>query len=199
MSRRINLFKSRPRSPFSSEVTILINRAKKISLMLCIIFFLIFLLVNYLIIKNRLEFSQLDIQKENYLKYLIDNKTNEAKLQYFKTKQKQLSDYYGEDAAFLPYYKVLTQALEPASDSAVLESVTIDNKRDSTFIVKISNYDQAINFLKFVESDDFISNFDELVLTGFNLYQQLDSLDSPEKNNYQFSFKGSFKQINDTL
>lgn len=199
MSKRINLFKIRSKSHFSSEVAILIDWAKKISLVLCLIFFIAFLVVNYLIIKNKLKLNQLNSQKENDLKYLIDNKTDEAKLQYFKTKQKQLSDYYGEDAAFLPYYKVLLQALEPASDSAVLESVTIDNNRDSTFIVKIYDYDQAINFLKFVESDDFINNFDRLILTGFDLYQQTDDSNSNEKDSYQFSFKGNFKSLNVTL
>jgi len=200
MAKRINLFRLKPKSSLPPLLMFFTSKGKNLGVVFSILFFIGFLTVNLLIFRDRTKIRQLNAQKEVYLKYLMDNKNTEAKFKYFKAKQKQLSDYYGNDASFLPYYQVLTDALKPASESAVLESVTINNKRDSTFTVKILNYDKAINFLKYVESDDFLNNFDELVLTGFNLFEKENGAnDSSKGSSYQFSFKSSFKSINVSL
>lgn len=199
MSKRINLFRSKPRLQLPSLLLFLTLKGRKLGAILSILFFVGFLAVNFLILKDKTHIRQLNQQKEEYLKYLLQNKESEAKFRYFKAKQKQLTTYYGDDASFLPYYQVLNDALKPASESAVLESVTINNERVSTFIVKILDYDQAINFMKYVESDSFLSNFDELILTGFNLFEKEQNSNESFQSNYQFSFRGSFKTINVSL
>ncbi len=199
MIKKINLFRTKPKKLTSPLIIFFAGKGKKYGVFFSIIFFIGFLTVNFLIIKDKAKIRQLNAKKEEYLKYLLDNKDSEAKFRYFKAKQKQLSDYYGDDASFLPYYQVLTDALKPASESASLESVTINNKRDASFNVKITDYDKAINFLKYVESDDFLNNFDELVLTGFNLFEKRKGSEETAQGSYKFSFAGSFKSINVSL
>ena len=138
--------------------------------------------------------------KQKYLALLINDKDIEANTRYFKGKQTQLLKYEKDDARFLPYYSVLVSALSSSSQSATLDSIEIDKNRDATFIVKFKDYDGMVQFLRYVESEEFLSNFEALSMASLNLSRSSGSttkVQSAVNKNYQLQFKGRFKEIND--
>ena len=114
-------------------------------------------------------FKSLTKSKQKYLALLINDKDIEANTRYFKGKQTQLLKYEKDDARFLPYYSVLVSALSSSSQSATLDSIEIDKNRDATFIVKFKDYDGMVQFLRYVESEEFLSNFEALSMASLNL------------------------------
>jgi hypothetical protein len=204
MAKRINLLIHRQKKPLPKILVSLSRTGKKIVSFIGIVFFVIFIFINYQIILGKKEIVKLESIKKDYLNYLIENKDNEAELRYFNAKEQQLKEYSKDDASFLPYYQVLLNALNYASDSAaistseavLLKNISIDKNRRSEFNIQLANLEVAVNFMRYVESDVFLNNFDELVLTNFNLFE---TKQTEKSENYQFKFSGVFKKINDTL
>lgn len=146
------------------------------------------------------EMQSLSKKKQLYLALLINDKDIEANTRYFKGKQTQLLKYEKDDARFLPYYSVLVSALSTSSQSASLDSIEINKDRDATFIVKFKDYDGMVQFLKYVESDEFLNSFDALSMASLNLSRESGSttkIQSALNKNYQLQFKGRFKELND--
>jgi hypothetical protein len=131
-------------------------------------------------------------QKKGLLQSLIENKDIEAKINYFAAKDDQLKLYLKDDAEFLPYYNLLKDILAFSSESPILESMTLDKNKSTEFVVRFVQYAPAYEFLKFIESDSFLTHFTELRLNNFSLTQ--DSTNSEQ--GYQLRFRGKFKIIN---
>lgn len=187
MKKRINLLKQN--RYVGNEK--LIKRIMLSATVIGLIIFIIFLFLNYLNLRTGNQIKDLNSEKQKALIYLLENKDNEAKLQYFKSKENQLIKYNKNDAHFLPYYEVLEKAIQPASNSSTLDSIDIDKDRNVSFTVRFNDFQATLNFLKYVESDTFLNNFNRLVLSNINLIDL--------SKNYQFTFNGNFKEINDNL
>lgn len=197
MKKRLNLFNRKKRFDFFSAYA---NKVKQYGTVIGIIFFLVFVFTIIQTISVRGQVQSLTKKKQLYLALLINDKDIEANTRYFKGKQTQLLKYEKDDARFLPYYSVLVSALSSSSQSATLDSIEIDKNRDATFIVKFKDYDGMVQFLRYVESEEFLSNFEALSMASLNLSRSSGSttkVQSAVNKNYQLQFKGRFKEIND--
>lgn len=197
MKKRLNLFNRKKRFDFFSTYA---NKVKQYGSIFGVILFLVFIFTIIQTIAVRGQVQSLTKKKQLYLALLINDKDIEANTRYFKGKQTQLLKYEKDDARFLPYYSVLVSALSSSSQSATLDSIEIDKNRDATFIVKFKDYDGMVQFLKYVESEEFLSNFEALSMASLNLSRSSGSttkVQSAVNKNYQLQFKGRFKEIND--
>ncbi|MEK7078691.1 MAG: hypothetical protein AAB929_01350 [Patescibacteria group bacterium] len=197
MKKRLNLFNRKKRFDFFSAYA---NKVKQYGSIFGVILFLVFIFTIIQTIAVRGQVQSLTKSKQKYLALLINDKDIEANTRYFKGKQTQLLKYEKDDARFLPYYSVLVSALSSSSQSATLDSIEIDKNRDATFIVKFKDYDGMVQFLRYVESEEFLSNFEALSMASLNLSRSSGSttkVQSAVNKNYQLQFKGRFKEIND--
>lgn len=197
MKKRLNLFNRKKRFDFFSAYA---NKVKQYGSIFGVILFLVFVFTIIQTITVRGQVQSLTKKKQLYLALLINDKDIEANTRYFKGKQTQLLKYEKDDARFLPYYSVLVSALSSSSQSATLDSIEIDKNRDATFIVKFKDYDGMVQFLRYVESEEFLSNFEALSMASLNLSRSSGSTTKVQlavNKNYQLQFKGRFKEIND--
>lgn len=132
-------------------------------------------------------------QKTTYLSNLKDRENEEAKLYYIQTKDQQLNSYLSQDAHSLPYYNLLNTALSKSSESATLKSFLMQKNRETNFTVTFINFDELLNFFRFIESDDFLKKFEKVSLKSFTAIG-----DNKAKTNYELSFIGKFIEIHET-
>ena len=191
MKKRINLL-----SP-KKKVNYLLLYRDKIRLfaslvgVLCFILFIFFITI-LLKVKNNI--NAMNLKKKSYLTYLVENKEAEANVRYLKIKQDQLTNFMKDDAHFLPYYTILKESINTSTQSALLNSISINKSRETTFTVQFLKYENVISFIKYVESDDFLSKFSQLTLSSFALNVKT-AIGNSYK--YQLQFKGKFNQINE--
>jgi|GEM_PF-1102185 len=197
MKKRINLFSRQKRNDFFSVYG---QRIRYVGTIAGIAFFLLFLFVMFSLLRVKQSILSVNDKKKLQLTYLLENKDLEANTRYFKGKQTQLTKYLEDDANFVPYYSVLSDALKSSSQSANLDRITIDKNRETTFVIQFTQYESMLSFLKYIETDDFLGSFDELSLANFSLSKR-DTAGTviENKNKYQLQFKGKFKQTDEKL
>lgn len=197
MKKRINLFSRKKRFDVFAAYA---SKIRFYGTVIGVFLFVIFMIVIYQIYTIQKDLRDLTKKKQLYLSVLLDEKDIEANIRYFKGKQTQLTTFEKDDAHFLPYYSVLVNVLKTSTNSATLDRVEIDKNRNTTFIVKFTDYDSMISFLKYVESPDFLDNFDALSMASLSLSRNTQNTEVSivsQNKNYQLQFKGKFKQIND--
>ena len=197
MKKRINLL--RKKKHFSRFVSIAHN-IKQYGTLFGIVFFVLFVFVVFQTIVLHNESGDLIKKKQLYLSLLAEQKDIEANTRFFKGKLTQMGKFEADDARFVPYYNVLLNAIGSSSQSAVLDTVDIDKNRKTSFVVKFKDYEGMISFLKYVESDLFLKNFDELSMASLNLSREIAStnrVNTQLNKSYQLQFQGKFKLIND--
>lgn len=192
MKRRINLFSAKKQR---SESVLFTEQSKFTGTVIGIILFVVFLLFTILQIQLSSQVAGLQDEKKILLEATLGDKNSEAKLSYFVKKKEQLKNYLKDDAEFLPYYNLLKDILAFSSESPILESMTIDKKKTTTFIVRFEEYAPAYEFLKYIESASFLDNFNELRLDSFSLTR--DNTNSAQ--GYQLRFHGKFKVIDGSI
>jgi len=187
MKKRINLFKKKPQLDFISVnaplLKLYLNGAG------VLVFILFLFLMNNVFVLNAQQ-QDLIKKKEIYLKYLLDEKEIEANIRYFKSKQTQLNNFLKDDANFHPYYEVLVNSIGATSANAVLDTIEIDKKRKTRFVVKFTNDEEMMRFLKNIESEDFLKNFVSLSLQNFNLNKQ-----ASKSSRYELELQGIFNEL----
>ncbi|MBI4009079.1 hypothetical protein HY357_02505 [Candidatus Roizmanbacteria bacterium] len=156
---------------------------------------LFFLLVAYaffygILLRQKQKIDNLSTQKKDILEFLLANKETEAKFVYFRNKHKQLSDILEGDVNFYPYYFLLKDSLKSSTPEAILDSVVIDKAKTFTFSVSIEDFPTMLSFLRFAESDDFLKNFNQLILSSFSNTQT-------SKKGYELGFRGVFIDLNE--
>ena len=187
MKNRINLFKRKPQLDYIS-----INAQKfknYLTVFGVLLFFIFIFLMSQIYSINKMQKDLLK-KKETFLLYLLNEKTIEASIRYFKSKQAQVDTFLKEDAHFLPYYEVLKNSLGETKDKAILDTIDIDKNRKTKFIVRFNNTEDMLLFLRYIESEDFLKNFVSLSIQNFSLNQQL-----KKGSNYQLELQGVFKEI----
>lgn len=190
MKKRINLF-SVKYERLKRE-----RRQRKIRMLATavgIVFFIVFILIGYLQFRQQKQVQSLNQEKQKYLNFLLENKNDEAKLRVFKAKQASLDRFLKDDANFLPYYQVLKDAIYSSTQSAEVDSIVIDKNRNSEFEVSFGSNPEMISFLNYIETEKFLNNFSNLVLTSFNL---IEDEKQGMKRSYKLVFMGRFNEIN---
>lgn len=197
MKKRLNLLSHKKHFDWFGAYATFIKRMGTLA---GIVLFILFFIIIIKIISVQKDSSDLMKKKQLYLSLLAEQKDAEANTRFFKGKLTQLNKYELDDARFVPYYTILVTAISSSTQSAVLDTVDIDKTRATTFMVKFKDYEGMISFLKYVESPDFLKNFDELSMASLNLSrtQQATSKDmGTTSKSYQLQFTGKFKSIND--
>ncbi|QQG43921.1 MAG: hypothetical protein HYW86_03565 [Candidatus Roizmanbacteria bacterium] len=186
--KRINLFSKTSRKSFSLFFTDKVVLYATIS---GIMLFIIFVSLNFINFTQKNKIQSLLQEKQKYLKFFIDNQNEDAETKFFLLKKDQLNKFLKDDARFLPYYNVLNESIGIASSTAKIEALSIDKKKNTAFTLSFEDYDAMYNFIKYIESETFTKNFDELTLKSFFLTQ----LPSSNTNGYKLSFEGLFKNL----
>jgi len=149
---------------------------------LIFLFFLIFIIINFFTVSYRKKIDLLSSQKLNLIQELNNFINDEAKIYLFQNKYQALSQFLNEDAQFLPYYNLLISSLKSATPEPTLVFFRIDKEKNTEFILAFLNFDQMIKFLKFIEDENFLNKFENIVLNSF----------STNTSKIELSFKGKF-------
>ena len=155
---------------------------------LILIFVLVFIFFFMKLIFQMQRVQTLTNQKKALLDSIQGKENSEAKILYIQNKYRSIKKDLTEDANSLPYYNLLNSTLSTSTESAALKSFAIDKNRDFTFTVAFQNFSSLLNFFKFIESDNFLKNFEKISLKSFSSGEEK----SNEKSNYQLSFSGRF-------
>ncbi|MDH7476539.1 MAG: hypothetical protein QHH09_03690 [Microgenomates group bacterium] len=191
MKKRINLFSFKEKKEWQEKIS---RKIRQSATLISLILFISFLSVNLLNIFQKNKLRKINLEKQDYLSYLIESKENEAKLKIFNIKENQLTTFLKDDAKFLPYYTILKEAIYQSTQSAKIDNISIDKERNCQFSVGFDSYAEMVNFLNYIETKTFLDHFNNLFLMNFDLNE-----DKKNKsiNNYQLVFKGKFNYINE--
>lgn len=196
MKKRINLFikkKNNSIAPFATD------RINFYSTITGVILFVIFLIFIFLQVQVQAQKNSLINEKEELYNFILANKDDVAKMNLYTHKNEQLQLFLKDDAEFLPYYNLLKDALDKNGDPAldpVLDYMSINKDKRTEFTVRFTEYQPAYEFLKVMESQEFLDNFIDLKLVGFNLNDTVTAFS--QKEGYELQFKGKFRPIDGT-
>lgn len=152
--------------------------------------FVIFIFFYLTIRKKFNTFEQMNLQKKSYIQLLTERRPDEAKINYIQKKYLDLKTFLKDDATSTPYYQLLSDAIKSSSQTASLKSFEVNKDREASFTVIFSTFEKLMEFLKFAESKEFISNFENIFLKNFIV------VGDEEKNvSYELSFSGKFVPI----
>ena len=142
----------------------------------------------YLVLRNKFNlYENMNLQKKTYLQLLSERKGDEAKINYIQKKYLDLKTFLKDDASSAPYYQLLSSAIKDSSESASLKSFEVNKDRMTSFTISFSAFKELMNFLKFVESQTFIKNFENISLKNFVVLGEKE-----KKESYELSFSGKF-------
>ena len=131
-----------------------------------------------------------EFTKENLFAAAIGKNGDEAKINYIQKKYTDMNTFLKDDAASLPYFQLLTEAIKGSSESAGIKSFDINKDHSTSFTVTFSSFDTLMEFLKFAESQTFVKNFETIILKSFTIIG-----DKEKKESYQLGFSGKFIPI----
>ena len=156
------------------------------------LFFVIFIILLTVINNNTKKYDNLNLQKKLLLQSLNEKRGDEAKIFYIQKKYDDMIKFLKNDAFSSTYYTLLTSALKDSSQEATLKSFDIKKTRDVSFTIAFQNFDKMMNFFKLTETEEFLSNFEQISLKTFTVIGS----DDKTKENYELSFVGRFVIIN---
>ncbi|OGK18341.1 hypothetical protein A3G67_03550 [Candidatus Roizmanbacteria bacterium RIFCSPLOWO2_12_FULL_40_12] len=145
----------------------------------------------YFLFQQNNQVQSLLEKKKTYLTTLNVQKEDEAKLIYISKKVNAYQTFLKDDARFLPYFTLLNNTLKTSSQAGTLSGFVIDKNRDVEFKLSFARLEDMLASFKFVESDQFLQNFEELSLVKFL------SQSTTSQKNYEISFEGKFMELNE--
>lgn len=156
------------------------------------IFFVICLIFAFFLIQSNDRIAKAADIKKDLLKTLESKQKDEKNLLLLSKKLSQYRTFVAEDAKFIPYYNLLLGTIQSASSAGQLADFSIDKLRHVAFKLKFDSFEQLASSFKFIESNGFLQNFQQLSLANFF------GINRPGLNNaYELSFQGIFKEINE--
>ena len=171
----------------------LFERLKLSATFLAIILTILFLYF-FISVKNKFKvYEKMNLDKKSYLELLKNRRRDEAKINYIEKKYIDLKNFMKEDASSVTYYEVLSNAISDSSESATLKSLEVDKTRNTNFTIAFSMFEKMMDFLKFAESEVFLSNFESISLKNLII-----TWDKNKNENYELSFSGQFAQVKAT-
>jgi len=180
--KRINLFGSRVEYLQIEKKFYYVRIA---SFVLFFVFLFIFFLTNLILLVDKKQFDALFVQKKILLENQQANINEEAKIRLIFNKHQEIQSYLENDARFLPYYQLLISTLKTATPEPSLLFFKIDKEKNAEFTLGFTDINQMVKFLNFIEDENFINNFESLVLNSFSFTQSKTEL----------SFKGKFVSL----
>lgn len=189
MSQRINLLNKRPDFLKVESYFHIFRIITYISVVLFLVLVSLFFFIN---LNEEKKLNNILKEKQTYLSYFVKNNDKEAEFAFFTKKDKQLQDFLKEDTRIVlqPYYKMLSETLQTASDASLL-GVKINTDKSIEFSVGFANFESLNHFGDFIESPGFLDKFSELVMNSFSAFAK-------DKNDYKLGFSGKLKEINET-
>lgn len=192
MKKHINLFRKKK---VDKNALLLSSQISKIGTILGVILFVVFAFFAVRVILLKRDILKLSQTKQILLTTLMNDKDSEAKMTFLNNKYSQLDTFLKDDAAFLPYYKIMKDVLSQSSNSAVIDSISISKDRSVQFLVSFGEFNDLISFLSYTESNEFLKHFEVLSLSNFSIkYEQIRGIKEGRKV-YQLSLAGVFKEI----
>lgn len=185
MKKRINLFaKKKQEEPIPTlSMTV---RSYGI-LFLCICAVLSALAGGYYFIQlqtlTRLQSNVNDLQ----LRTQQDGKI-QGNIVFFINKKEQLTTFLKDDNHFQEYYDLLKGTLNESQTDAILVNMDLTLTKDTNFVISLKDFATAQRLLDFIESPQFLDNFEALSLESFSIANSQGSSD------YRLSFRGKFKE-----
>lgn len=152
----------------------------------------------YLILSGFNQTSKLNsllTEKQSLLQAMKNRQVDEAKLILVDNKYQSLNEFLKDDAYSYPYYNLLSKAIASSTESASLKSFEINKNRDVAFVVSFNNFNELMNFFRFVESEKFLKNFEKVILKSFAAIGG----SSVKKDSYELTFNGKFVTIKSSL
>lgn len=125
-------------------------------------------------------------KKQELLKESIRNKDLEHDALFMNDKSIAFNEYLSQDVNFLPYYRILRNYLPVSTSSASINLIGYDNKRNTSFTIEFSAYEDFIGFIENVEDEKFLSIFEKLQLESFSISEK-------KAANYRLRLVGKFK------
>ena len=161
------------------------------SLGLGLIFFIVFLAFFISLKTKGDENSRLLEEKRVLLEAMSESQGDEARIFYLQKKYSDLKTFLKDDATSLPYYSLLANALNESSESSsIIKSFAIDKTREVSFTIAFESFPELLDFFKFIESETFLDNFEQIALKSFSVIGGED-----QAENYEISFAGKFVDI----
>lgn len=169
------------------------KKLKMVAIILVGIFIgLSILFLGFLYVKKT-ELEKIQTEEQSLYDYINTNKEAEAKFSLFRGKEQQINTILKKDVNFYPYYNLLVESLSKSdnsgSNSATLDSLSINSERQAKFTVAFNTFDELISQFKYFESEAFLTNFTQLSVVNFNPVEQA------KASTYRLNFEGTFKQI----
>jgi len=188
MRKRINLLTKQKKYLQEEKLFYYLRIASYITAVIFFIFFIVNLLF---LAQNKKNLDLKKKEKEMYLQFLLKNKEVEAKFVYFQNKSSQVKNILKNDVNFYPYYILLKESLKYASPEPVIESISINKDRTTSFVLGFDSTSQLLVFFKLAESPEFLKNFSELSLHQFSLEE------NKEVKNYKLGLLGKFNLLDE--
>lgn len=142
---------------------------RKITLVVGIITFLLLSSVFYLTIQTTNRYQTLAREKERLLKNLLPKKEQQRKLTVIYEKGAYVSELLKDNPQFVSYIDRLQQLIPVASESAVLNSFSIDTKKNIVSSISFSDSASTLEFIDAVEKKEFLDTFSTLSINSITI------------------------------
>jgi hypothetical protein len=216
-SKKINLLLSRKNY---QQIEKYFSYIKYVTFILMVVFSVFLVYIFYTLQDQNKKIKSLQNEKKRYLELSKNSIINEANIAYIQKKYNIMNEFAKNDVKSLEYFSLLIRALSQksstssessqlASSSALIEPLLaqqqiaeegkitgfkLDQNRNVEFKISFNNFQRVMDFLTFIEGDDFLKYFQQLSFNQFDL-KSLRKQNNIE--NYELSFKGIFNKLNE--
>jgi len=147
--------------------------------------------ISYLIFLQGQEINKKTVEKKNNLQLFQSQKEKEVKLIKIANKTKDFDIFIQNDAQFYPYYKKFVDAINKSEEVPTVDSLSIEKDRNFKFSLSFLTKEGLLKTFQFIESDDFLKNFQEIYL------KNVETKKDEKGEIYNISFEGKFNKINE--
>lgn len=189
MRKHINLlFTKKDDSQLTKKIHSIINKI----LMLNFFLFFIVLILYFIFEKKQNEYKNLLITKEKLIEKINKSIKNEVRSSYIINKTRFLNQEIIKDIHIKPYLTLVNDQLKYVSPEARIKDLSFNNKRNFKFSIIFQNQDSLIDFIDFIEKDEFRKKFNNLFINSLKIEIGSD-LDTNKSIN--LIIEGQFKKI----
>lgn len=189
MKKRVNLFSKKKQQQPIPTIAFAIRSYGLLFMCICI-FLSIIAGVWYYFQAQKLDALTRDVDRLN--SQMKANDAIQGNIVFFANKKEQLKTFLKDDARFELYYYLLNDAIKKSGTGATLVSFSLNLNRDTTFVVGFSDFSNSKQLLDYIETEEFLSNFDSLSLSQFAINPSL--ITQTDATNFQLSFQGILKK-----
>jgi hypothetical protein len=149
------------------------------------------LILGYLSYIQKQKIDSKTQEKRNNLQLFNAQKEQEVKLIKITNKLKDYETFIKDDAEFYPYYSLLADIINKSEELPKIESLSMEKDRKFSFTLTFLTKENLIKAFHFVETEDFLMNFETINLKSF------ESVTNEKGSSYKITFEGKFKKLNE--